>query len=114
MYSHILFFARDKRSEKVGEALGLDMTLIRDFRDNYSPVQAELQLQDFPIYATRLQCVQKKMNAWRPQTIRELAVRPYKDPLTFYAFWFATIVGAISFMGLGAAIVQVFEAVKTM
>jgi hypothetical protein len=101
MYSYILFFARDKRLEKDGEQLGIDMSLIRDFRDNYSPVQSDLQLQDFPIYATRLQCIQKKMNKWRPQTLRELAVRPYRDPLTFYAFWFATIFGVMSILALG-------------
>jgi len=106
MYTHVLFFGRDRRSEKVGESLGIDMDLIRDFRDNYSPLQSDFQLQDFPIYATRLQCMQKKMNKWRPQTLRELAVRPYRDPLTFYAFWFATFVGFIGMMGLGAAIAQ--------
>jgi hypothetical protein len=113
MYSHILFFGRDRRSEKVGEQLGIDMSLIRDFRDNYSPVQSDLQLQDFPIYATRLQCIQKKMNKWRPQTLRELAVRPYRDPLTFYAFWFATIFGVMSILALGAAIAQAYASVKS-
>jgi hypothetical protein len=90
------------------------MNLIRDFRDNYSPVQSDFQLQHFPIYATRLQCIQKKMNKWRPQSFRELAIRPYRDPLTFYAFWFATFVGVISVMGLGAAIVQAYASVKAI
>ena len=114
MYAHVVFFATDKRSETVGESLGIDMDLIRDFRDNYSPVQSEFQLQDFPIYATRLQCIQKKMNSWRPQTLRELAVRPYTDPITFYAFWFAAIVGTVSIIGLGAAIIEALNAMKNL
>ena len=114
MYSHVLFFGRDKRSEKVGESLGVDMDLIRDFRDNYSPVQSDFQFQHFPIYSTRLQCIQKKMNEWRPHTLRELAVRPYQDPLTFYAFWFATLVGVLSFMSLGAAIAQAIASIQSV
>ena len=114
MYSHVLFFGRDKTSEKVGENLGVDMDLIRDFRDNYSPVQSDLQLQHFPIYAVRLRCIQKKMDRWRPQTFRELAVRPYQDPLPFYAFWFATIVGIVSLIGLGAGLAQAIASVKAV
>jgi len=53
------------------------------------------------------------MNDWRPQTLRELAVRPYKDPIMFYAFWFTSVFGLLSILGLGAAIVQAFGAVKT-
>jgi hypothetical protein len=114
MYSHILFFARDKPSQTYASSnLHIDTSLLIDFRDRYSPLQSELQLQDFPIYAIRLQCIQKKMNDWRPQTLRELAVRPYKDPIMFYAFWFTSVFGLLSILGLGAAIVQAFGAVKT-
>lgn len=112
LYSHILFFATDKTSEKVGEALGVDMDMIREFRDNYSPVRTDLQLQHFPIYAGRLQYIQRRMDEWRPQTVPELAVRPYRDPATFYAFWFATFIGIVSILALGLSVAQTYAAFR--
>ena len=49
LYSHVLFFARDKVSENLGDLLGLDMDMIREFRDEFSPMRSEFQLQNFPI-----------------------------------------------------------------
>ena len=91
--------------------MGLEMDLIREFREECS-IGTALHLQDFPIYAPRLQNIQRRMNEWRPQTIRELAVRPYKDPLNFYAFWFATFIGFISVVSLGATLAQTYAAFR--
>jgi hypothetical protein len=114
MYSHVLFFARDERSEEIGKLLGIDMDMIRDFRDNYSTMESDFEARDFPIYATRLRNIQKKMDEWRPQTIRELAIRPYRDPLSFYAFWFATFIGAVGVLGLAASISQTYASFKAI
>jgi hypothetical protein len=114
LYSYVLIFARDSKSENIGESLGIDMNLIRDFRDQYSPVTSEPQLQNFPIYSIRLQHIQRKMREWRPQNFTELAIRPYEDPLTYYAFWFAAFIGIVSILGLGAAIAQGYAGIKSM
>jgi len=114
LYSYVLFFARDAKSEKIGESLGIEMDLIREFRDKYSPVSSDLQLQSFSIYAIRLQHIQRKMREWRPQSLRELAIRPYEDPLTYYAFWFATFIGVVSILGLGASMAQGYAAFKEL
>jgi hypothetical protein len=114
LYSHVLFFDRDPKSAKIGAELGIDMSLIREFHKFYSPVDSDLQLQNFPVYANRLQCIQLKMSEWRPQSISELAVRPYKDPLTFYAFWFATIVGFVGVFGLSIGIAQTYAPFKSL
>ena len=90
------------------------MKLVREFRDEFCPVGSELLLQNFPIYSTRLQNIQQRMNEWRPQTIREVAIRPYKDPLTYYAFWFATFIGFVSIASLAATIAQTYAAFQQL
>ena len=114
--SYVLFFGRyeDPESEKIGERLGIDMTLVREFRDNFAVVKEDFRLQDFPVYARRLENVQRKMNEWRPHTIRELAIRPYNDPVTFYAFWFASFIGIISILSLAASIAQTYASFKAL
>jgi hypothetical protein len=114
MYSHVLFFGQDKISENEGASHGVDMGIVRDFWENYSPVQSDLQLSDFPLYASRLKNIRQRMTDWRPQAWRELAIRPYNDPITFYAFWFATLVGIVGTLGLGATIAQTYAAFKSL
>jgi len=77
-------------------------------------VPSDLQLQHFPTYSPRLQHIQRKMNDWRPQTFRHLAERPYRDPLTFYAFWAALALGSVSVMSLIVSIVQAYASIKAL
>jgi hypothetical protein len=96
---------------KIGESLGIDMSLLIEFRDDLSEVK-DFQLRNFPIFASRLRNIQKRMNGWRPQRVRELWVRPYRDPLAFYAFWFAVLIGGVGILGLGATLAQTYAAFK--
>ena len=90
------------------------MLFIQGFRDGYSPFRSNLLLQHFPIYKTRLRHIQKRMNEWRPQSFRELFIRPYRDPLSFYAFQFASFIGIMSLLGLGATLAQTYAAFKAI
>lgn len=90
------------------------MDLLIQFREYYSPIRTELLLQDFPIYGSRLKSIQSKMNDWRPETIQQLSVRPYNDPLGFYAFWFGTFVFVAGIMALGIGIAQTYAAFKQL
>jgi hypothetical protein len=89
------------------------MGILVDFRDRYSAVKS-YGLQDFPIYGSRLFFIQRRLNDWRPQRVREMLVRPYKDPATFYAFWFATLFGLLSILGLAASILQAYASLKAL
>lgn len=111
-----MFFGRylDSESEMIGKSLGVDMALVRDYRDKFARIKDDFRLQDFPVYGRRLENVQRKMNEWRPHTIRELAIRPYNDPFTFYAFWFATFIGVVSILSLGTSLAQTYAAFKAL
>lgn len=50
------------------------------------------------------------MNDWRPQRARDLLKRGYKDPLTWWGFIFAVVVGIIGVLSLGVGVVQTFKA----
>jgi len=94
--------------------MGVDKHFLHDFWRSYSPVQSDLQLSDFPLYGSRLKHIRLTMREWRPQTWSEPAIRPYNDPITFYAFWFATLVGIIGVVGLATTIAQTIAAFKAL
>lgn len=114
--SHVLFFGRydDPESERIGESLLVDVALVHHYRDKFARIKDDFRLQDFPVYGRRLENVQHKMNKWRPHTIRELAIRPYNDPVSFYAFWFATFIGIVSILSLGTSLAQTYAAFKAL
>lgn len=64
------------------------------------------RLEDFVLLRPRLAELQTEMNDWRPQTIGDLFKRGYRDPLTWYGFWFATFIGIVGICSLGVAIAQ--------
>jgi hypothetical protein len=78
--------------------------MLQDFRKNISPARYSLQLEHFPVFASRLHHLKQKMNDWRPRKLREMLIRGYKDPLTFYAFWFAVIIGVVNLFNLGVTL----------
>jgi hypothetical protein len=111
LHSYVQFFASDPSSELIAtKKYGIDMSLITEFRDQYSPVRTQLQLHDFPIYGARLDQIRHKMNQWRPTGVRDLMVRPYNDPLSFYAFWFGTLLGSIGVLSLALTVAQTYAA----
>lgn len=112
LYSHVLFFALDKASEKYTEQ-PQDVTLLIDFRNNFCD-GISFGLQDFPLYGSRLHYIQKRMNEWRPQRFAELRVRPYKDPVAYYTFWFAAYFGLLGVLGLCLTIVQTYAALRSI
>lgn len=116
MFSYVLIFcADDAFSQRTGKAmLNSDYELIKMYQKRYAPSHADFGLHHFPIYASRLRYVIQKMDDWRPQSILQLAVRPYKDPLSFYAFWFATVIGTVSFLALGAAFAQTYAVFRAI
>jgi hypothetical protein len=115
MYSYILLFGADEgKSGKIGTRLNVDMKTVQKYLNRYSPSHADFQLHHFPIYAPRLTHVIQKMEEWRPQSIRHLALRPYRDPMSFYAFWFATVIGIASILGLALSLAQTFVAFKSL
>jgi hypothetical protein len=113
LYSYVLIFGGNSESEQIAKGRGVDMDIIQKFRDK--EVRAgELRLEDFPIYAARLRNIQSKMDQWEPQSLGELLIRPYKDPLRFYAFWFSIFIGTLGILALFLSVVQVYAAFKAL
>lgn len=68
------------------------------------------RLEDFVLFRPRLYELQREMNDWRPQRARDLLTRGYKDPLTWWGFIFAVVVGGIGVLSLGVSIIQTLKA----
>jgi hypothetical protein len=105
-------FGDNTNSKAAGYGLAIDIDFINNFAKAYCP--EDLGFQDFPIFAARLEDIRKRMNDWRPQTLRQVGFRPYYDPLTFYAFWFGAIIGMIGLLGLAAGTLQTYASWKTL
>jgi len=113
--SHVLFFGRynDLKSEEIGERIGVDMAVVREYRNKFASIEDDFRLQDFPVYGRRLENVQRKMNEWRPHTLRELAIRPYNDPVAFLCV-LVRDVGIVSILLLGTSLAQMCAAFKAL
>ena len=112
LQTYILLFDRDRSSMKIGLSLGIDMHVVGSFRDLYYRCGPTLRVEDFSIYGSRLKDIHTRMHDWRLQSILDLATHPYHDPLTFYGFWFATAIGVIGILGLGATPAQTYASFK--
>lgn len=119
--SHRLLFATPK-SETIAESLlegddqnecfkRNDVELVRDYCKNWSA--ESLQITDFAIYGSRLQHIHQSMIDWRALVLRDLRFRPYRDPLSYYAFWFAVFLGSIGILGLGLNAAQLAISYQT-
>ena len=82
------------------------MSLLRTFRYYIFPANVPLQLEDFPFFQHRLSLIQTKMDSWVPQSIRQLSIRGYHDPVNYYAFITALFFGILGVVGVAAGIVQ--------
>jgi hypothetical protein len=67
------------------------------------------RFEDFVLLRPRLWELRQEMEDWRPQRVRDLFQRGYRDPLTWYGFWFATIVGTLGILSLGVSIAQLVQ-----
>lgn len=109
--SHTLFFSRSTPSNKVmrSQFSGIDMNIIRDYRDRWSGNISSVHISDFPIYGSRLQHIHQRMTDWRPLHVLDLRHQPYRDPLSYYAFCFAIFFGGL---GIGSLVFTIYGAVK--
>jgi hypothetical protein len=113
--THVLFFERDLVSQKIGAKMGIiDRVVLSEFSKSYTVAAgSSLQFEDFPIYAKRLRTVMDRMDAWRPHTYQELAIRPYNDPLTYHAFWFSGYLAVFTVLSLAISIAQTYSQFKS-
>jgi hypothetical protein len=106
MYTHFLLFGRDKGSP----INDIDVEMIRSFWNDFSPLRRIPQLSDFPIYGSRLRYIQQRMENWRPEKIKELAIRGYGDPINYYLFWWSVLIGFVTIFTLGCTIAITYAA----
>jgi hypothetical protein len=115
LYTYVLLFTGDHKSEEIArKRFKINVSLIREFRDQYSPVRRQLRLQDFPVYGPQLDQIRRRMSQWRPTGLWDFRFRPYHDPLSFYAFWFGTLLGSIGILSLGLSIAQTYATLAQM
>ena len=122
--SHALLFLQEShltpQVQKIAHALNLDLSPLRlvaqvrplAFRAVFYDA-LELgnipRFEDFELLRPRLWELRQEMEDWRPQNVRDLFQRGYRDPLTWYGFWFATIVGTLGILSLGVSVAQLVQ-----
>jgi len=124
--SHALLFLQESnktaRAQRIVDHLNLDLSPLHliaqarplAFRELFYDA-LELgnipRFEDFVLLRRRLWELRQEMNDWRPQSVRDLFRRGYRDPLTWYGFWFATIVGTLGILSLGISVGQLVQAI---
>lgn len=124
--SHALIFLQDPstRSHRLAESLYINLGQVAlaaqvrplDFKTVFYDILDFgniPRLEDFVLLRPRLFELQREMNEWRPQRMKDLFRRGYKDPLTWYGFWFATIIGSIGILSLGISITALIKQFET-
>ena len=108
LLSHALFFGRSTPSAGIMKTdfEKIDMNIVDDYRDHWSGDISAVHISDFPIYGSRLQSIHQRMTDWRPLRLRDLLIRPYRDSLSYYAFRFALIFGALGLLGFVWSVVS--------
>ena len=117
MFTYVLIFgAPDMATKKIAQQmLGSKIGLITTYQERYAPKHRNFEIYDFPIYASRIRVIMRTMDDWRPRSILERIVfRPYSDPLSFYAFWFAVVIGIVTVLGLGSTMAQTYATFKAL
>lgn len=124
--SHALIFLQEPslRSQRLAQSLHIDLGQV-SLAAQVRPVDFKTvfydalefgnipRLEDFVLLRPRLFELQKEMNDWRPQQMGDLFRRGYKDPLTWYGFWFAAIIGSIGILSLGISITALVKQFQT-
>jgi hypothetical protein len=85
---------------------GIDMDIVRDYRDHWSGGISSAHISDFPIYASRLGYIHQRMTDWRPLQLLDLRYLPYRDPISYYGLGFAIVSGIVSSVSLIVSIVS--------
>ena len=108
--SHNLIFGRFPASQRIGESLqGVDMDVLRDYRNRWANDSSLSSLADFPIYGSCLRHIHERMLNWRAVTLSDVRYRPYQDPLGYYAFWFAVFFGVLGIIGIAVKLSESSE-----
>jgi len=111
--TYVLLFGGDGKNASVGlTKIGLPQEFVDELRESYSRESQILALQTFKIYGTRLRTIQDVLEKWRPQSIGQLMVRPYHEPLSYYGFWAVIVFGCIGLLGLGISVIQAVGSLK--
>lgn len=111
--TYVLLFGRDEKNAELGRSkVGLPPDFVEHLKASHRKAQNIHALQTFVIYGTRLRTIQDTLEKWRPRSIAQLAVRPYHDPLSYYAFWAVIIFGFIGLLGLATSIIQAVGSFK--
>jgi hypothetical protein len=70
-------------------------------------------LEQFQHYRFHLASLQRQMNEWKPQTVRELFIPGYKDRFAWWTTIFAASIGLFGKIGLVASIIQTVVAFQS-
>ena len=105
-----------KLSSDIGRRIGLDMTetetkeYARTFISTFSEDWGNLLDKSLPFQERKIK-LYKTLKEWKPKTVWEMRYAGYGgvDPVGLYAFYFASLLGIITIIGLGVTAAQTYS-----
>jgi len=110
---HIVLAATAKEHRKYTESI---LTLAGGEWERLVSPDNQTRIRQRGLFREPLEKLHEELRSWKPRMIREMGYSGYGsvDPVGLYAFYFATLLGIVTFAGLVMTAAQTYTTFKAL